>query len=376
MSEEEGGRRPDPVGAQDSQRGRGRRRPSTPVADPQRPGGAPGPRPSDAPIAVVTGAGGFIGRHLVRRLGQDGWRVRAIDRNFDGSRESEGVKRLEVDVRDESALREAFHGARFVFHLASAHLQHGAPAEWYHSVNVEGSRSVIAAAKAAGVARVVHTSSVGIYGHVASPPADEDTPKHPTNDYEHTKLLGETAALELASELGTELVVLRPGWVYGPGCPRTAKLLRTIRRGRFFYVGDGSNLRHPLYVSDAVEAFIVAAHASTERTGRAYIIVGPAPTSVRELVECCAAAQGLEPPRLRLPRGLVRAGLLGNELAFGLLRREPPVSRRSLAFFEHDNAFSGRRAAEELGFRPRVGLEEGVRATVTALESATVGALA
>jgi nucleoside-diphosphate-sugar epimerase len=325
---------------------------------------------SGAPIVAVTGAAGFIGRHLVRRLVLEGWRVRAIDLDPGDGWEDEGVEPLVGDIRDESTLRGMFQGAGVVFHLAAAHLQRGASPDWYHSVNVEGSRSLIAAAAAAGVPRVVHAGSVGIYGHVASPPADEDSPKHPTNDYERTKLLGETAALELAAELGIEVLALRPGWVYGPGCLRTAKLLRTVRRGRFFYIGDGSNLRHPLYVSDAVEAFVLAARAPSGAAGTSYLIVGPAPVSVRELVECCAVSQGRPPPRLRLPRSLVRAGLFGTELAFGLVGRDPPVSRRSLAFFEHSNAFSGRRAAEKLGFHPRVGLEEGIRATLGAREVA------
>jgi dihydroflavonol-4-reductase len=322
-------------------------------------------------IAVVTGAAGFIGRHMVARLVREGWRVRALDiRNEDpapGLPESDLVEWLTVDIRDSAALVPALEGAEVVIHLASAHLQHQAPPDWYSSVNVEGSRTLVRAAATCGVRRFIHASSVGIYGDLSETPADEDAPKNPTNEYERTKLLGEVAALKEARDADLELTILRPGWVYGPGCPRTAKLLRTIRRGRFFYVGRGTNLRHPIHVSDTVRAFVLAIDAASDTTGKPYLVVGPAPVEVRELVETCARIQGAELPRVRLPRPLVSAGLGAVELGFALIRREPPVSRRSLAFFDHDNAFTGAAAAEALGFEAEIGLEEGMRATLAEL---------
>ncbi|MGH9380703.1 MAG: NAD-dependent epimerase/dehydratase family protein [Thermoanaerobaculia bacterium] len=326
------------------------------------------PRDPHPAVAVVTGAAGFIGRHLVRRLVADGWRVRGVDRHpAQAFPESPEIEYHALDIRDAPAMAEAIRGADTVFHLASAHLELRAPRGWYESVNVAGVDTLVAACARQGVRRLVHASSVGVYGHVAHPPADEDAPKHPTSEYERTKLLGEQAALERAEREGVSLVVLRPGWVYGPGCPRTAKLLRTIRRGRFFYAGDGSNLRHPIYVADAVEAFLLAAQAPEPAAGRPYLIVGPRAVTVRELVETCARVQGVAAPIRRLPRPLVRALALAVEMGFRALGRQPPMSRRSLAFFEHDNAFTGRAAEERLGFRPRVELEEGLRATLAAL---------
>ena len=321
-------------------------------------------------VVVVTGAAGFIGRHLVRRLAADGWTVRAVDRVVEGRapglpREDAGeVRWIQLDIRDDEGLAPVLKGADVVLHLASAHLQHGAPADWYESVNVGGSRTLFRAASGAGVRRFVHVSSVGVYGHVESPPVDESGPLEPTNEYERTKLLGEVAVRDAARSSSMELVVLRPGWVYGPGCPRTEKLLRTVRKGRFFFVGKGTNLRHPLYVSEAVEALVRAIDAGVTDAAPPYLVVGPRAVEVRELVEVCARVQGVPVPRLRLPRPLVLGGLLGVELASALARREPPVSRRSLAFFEHDNAFSGDAAARDLGFEARVDLEEGMERTV------------
>ena len=205
---------------------------------------------------------------------------------------------------------------------------------------------------------------------VPDPPADEDAPKHPGNEYERTKLEGETIARREADRRGLDLLVLRPGWVYGPGCPRTEKLLRTIRKRRFVYIGAGDNLRHPIHADDMVEAFALAASAPSTASGRAYLVVGPRAVTVRELVQTCARVQNVSPPTLRLPRTMGVALGRGFELGFGLLRRDPPFSRRSLAFFDNDNAFDGRLAAKHLGFEPGIDLDQGLASTVAALAEA------
>lgn len=340
-----------------------------------------------SPVAVVTGAAGFIGRHLVGRLVADGWRVRALDLNApgvgppgdpptrDGPAGRPGVTWHRVDIRDREALEPNFEGAHTVFHLASAHLEAGAPESWFREVNVDGTLNVARAARRHRVPRMVHVGSVGVYGHVATPPADETGPFNPNNAYERTKLEGERALLAEAAETGT-LAVLRPGWVYGPGCARTERLLRAVARGRFVYVGRGDNLRHPIHVDDAVEAllradrWLEAGAPAPERSSAGdpvFLVVGARAVTVRELVETAARILEVRPARLRLPRLPVRVGLAAVEGAFALLGRTPPVSRRSLAFFENDNAFDGSRARDALGFEPQVALDEGLRQTAVVL---------
>jgi len=324
-------------------------------------------------VAVVTGAAGFVGRHLVAGLVKRGWAVRAVDLRHDESwADQPGVSFVPGDIRDRAALQEIVTGADTVFHLASAHLQVHAAADWYSSVNVDAITPLVEACSNAGVRRMVHTSSVGIYGHVPDPPADEGAPKHPGNEYERTKLEGEIVAMQEARRKGLDLIVLRPGWVYGSGCPRTEKLLRTIRKGRFVYIGGGDNLRHPVHTDDMVEAFDLAAAAPATASDRAYLIVGPRAVTVRELVETCARVQNVSPPRLRLPRTMGVALGRSLELGFGLLHRDPPFSRRSLAFFDNDNAFDGRLAATHLGFEAQIDLDEGMARTAAAMARAGV----
>lgn len=316
---------------------------------------------------VVTGAAGFIGTHLTRALAERGLEVRAVDLAPEPPVAGlHGVRYFREDIRDTDALRPLLQGADTVFHLASAHLQVTADDAHYRAVNVGAAERLVRASADAGVRRFVHTGTVGIYGHVADPPAREDAPTAPGNIYERTKLEGDVAVRGAAAATGLDLIVIRPAWVYGPGCPRMAKLLRGLESGRFLYVGEGRNLRHPVYVDDAVDAFLLAAAAPPELAGRVYLVAGPRYMELRELVETCARVLGVPTPRKRLPRFAVAGLGRVAELVWGLAGREPPISRRSLLFFENDNAFDISAARRDLGFDPRVELEEGVRRTLTA----------
>ena len=316
---------------------------------------------------LVTGAGGFIGSHLTLHLAQLGYDVRALDvRPAPGVLLEEGIAYTRADIRDASALASLLRGVDTVFHLASVHLEVNAAPAQFEAVNVRAVADLVDSCARAGVRRLVHTSSVGIYGHVAQPPAREDSPANPQNTYDRTKLAGERAALRAATDVGLDLVVLRPAWVYGPRCPRTAKLLRTIKKGRFVYVGRGTNLRHPIYVADMMDAYVAAAAAPPTVAGRAYIIAGPRPHSLRDIIGECARAQHVRPPRLAMPRSVAYAMGLTAEWAFAAVRREPPMSRRSLAFFENTTAFDTTLAARELAFRAKIELPDGLDRTVAA----------
>jgi nucleoside-diphosphate-sugar epimerase len=313
---------------------------------------------------LVTGAAGFLGAHLCRRLAAEGHAVVALDVQPTPSQlRLDGVRYVQADLRSPDAWRGALRGADTVFHLASVHLQVNAPESDYRAVNVDAVVRLAEESRSARVRRFVHTSTVGIYGHVQHPPADEDAPRNPTNPYERTKLAGEDALSQAADRLGLDARILRPAWIYGPGCPRTAKLLRSVRRRRFFFIGSGGNLRHPVYVDDMVDALLLASQAPTGAR-RDHVIAGPSAMPLRTLVNECAAALGVAPPRLTLPRPA--ALLLGYAAEAGgrLLGWNPPFSRRTLAFFENDNAFDIGAARRDLGYEPRVGFPEGVRRTL------------
>lgn len=315
---------------------------------------------------MITGAGGFIGSHLVDDQLARGRHVVATDVNVDALHDHPARDRLtavRADLRTADEMRTLLEGVDVVLHLAAAHLDVLKGASYYDDVNVTATRGLAAMAATAGVRRFVHCSSVAVYGPLATLPANEDTRCAPEIVYEKSKLDGESAIRELASKIGLSTVILRPAWVYGPRCPRTRKLIQTIARRRFFFVGTGANLRHPVYITDVAEAFEQAATGIVSEIPTLNI-AGPRAVSLRELVAVIADEVGVSGRIPTFPKPMVSAACVALETVAGLMRREPPFSRRSLKFFTDSSAFETLRAKEVLGFEATTELKEGIRATV------------
>lgn len=314
---------------------------------------------------LITGAGGFIGSHLVNDQLNRGHAVTAVDLNTDTLSplsSHQNLILLEGDFTDRGFLDQHLPEHDVCFHLASAHLETGVDDTYFSQINVQGARDFVERCYKAGVARFVHCSSVGVYGDIKDPPAGEETSCNPDIAYEKTKLAGERAVKDFGRASGYPVVVVRPAWVYGPRCPRTQKLFRTVGKGRFFFVGDGSTLRHPIYIDDMVRGFEVA--ATHERApGEVFIMAGPRAVTLRELVDQIADCLGVPAPRLRLPYSLVLAGCYLLEVAGSVMGREAPFTRRSLKFYTGNTAFRTEKARQVLEFQAQVSLSDGLKRT-------------
>ncbi|HSM57900.1 MAG TPA: NAD(P)-dependent oxidoreductase, partial [Candidatus Sulfomarinibacteraceae bacterium] len=281
---------------------------------------------------LITGGGGFIGRHLVSDQLRREHDVTAIDLHTDALQplaDNPALCIVEGDFTDAGLLDPLLHDQDVCFHLASAHLETGVDDSYFWRVNVDSTRQFVERCHQAGVSRFVHCSSVGVFGNIKNPPADEQTDCQPDIAYEKSKLAGERAVLQYAQQSGYRLTVLRPAWVYGPGCPRTEKLFSTIEKGSFFFVGNGQTLRHAIYIDDMVHAFHLAAQKE-QAVHETFIIAGPRATTLRELVDEIARCVGTPPPRRHLPRAVVWPAVYLLETGFGVLGKEAPFTRRSL----------------------------------------------
>ena len=315
---------------------------------------------------LITGAGGFIGSHLVDSQLDQGHYVRAVDLDLERLRHRAASPCLEMiqgDLTDHGFHKGLVDGIDIVYHLASAHLDVALSAEHYRRVNFEATAALLQSAMRAGVKRFVHCSSVGVMGNVDFPPADETAECHPTNIYEQTKLEGEKAALDFAHRTGSSVVVVRPAWVYGPRCQRTAKLLRTIAKGRFPVFGRGRNMRHPVYISDAIRGLELCAKTQNI-DGEVFIIAGEAPVESRELIQVISTELNVPVQKIHLPVLIGQGAGFTLELLFRLIGRQPPFSRRSMDFFLKHNAYSIDKARQRLGYQPQVDLRTGIRRTI------------
>jgi len=311
----------------------------------------------------ITGAGGFIGGHLVEREYHNGHEVMAVDLHF--SRKpiiSNRVQYIQGDFRDTQLLETYLSNSDLIFHLASVHLQKSIPREQYWSVNVDGIVKLLEYTQKYNVQKFVHVSSVGVYGDIKTPPANEYSECHPLSIYGITKLKGEEAVIEFYSKTRYPVTILRPAWVYGPYCPRTMKLFRSIEKGRFLMIGKGENLRHPIFISDFLDAIDLAVQ-NNMAVGEVILIAGNEILTLAEMIEAFYLVVGKKKSRFHFPLKLAKGLAFVVEKSCGLVGVEPPLSKRSLEFFTVNNAFDISKARRILGFHPKVSFKEGLRMT-------------
>jgi nucleoside-diphosphate-sugar epimerase len=316
---------------------------------------------------LVTGATGFTGGHLAQYLADRGDDVRALVRpksraRFDASLLAKRVVPCDGDLMDADSVRRAADGVDVVYHIAATYREAGQPDSAYRQINVEGTRHVLEAAKASGVKRVVHCSTGGVHGHIARPPANEDAPFNPGDVYQETKLAAEQLAREFGSTNGLDVVVVRPIGIYGPGDRRFLTMFRGLARGRFPMIGDGTPFYHLTFIDDLVEGFRLCGSAPAAK-GRTYILAGPRYTTLEQLVQMVAKELGVAPPKVHLPVWPFWTAGLVCEMICVPLRIEPPIFRRRVDFYTKSRAFDTTRARTEIGFNPKVDLDEGIRRT-------------
>jgi len=312
--------------------------------------------------AFVTGGSGFIGGHLIEFLVGRGFEVRTLVHRSP-LRLPVKVEAVQGDICDKGLLSKAMTGTEILFHLASALGSSLIGRREFHRINALGTECILESARSAGVRRVVHLSSAGVFGAVRKgETAAEPTPPKPITVYDRTKLMGEEAALRFARE-GLDVVVVRPGWAYGPGDRRTFKLIEAVCRGRFIMATRGKGLQTPAYIDDLVKGILLAGEKG--QSGAVYHLAGGEIMTVRNMLEEIAAACGRRLPRLYLPLLPARLAALLLETAFAPLRREPPLSRTKLSFFIHSKPLSIDKARHELGYAPEVDFRSGLARTVS-----------
>ena len=311
---------------------------------------------------LVTGAGGFIGYHLCRGLVDQRHKVIGVDFHFQeeiAHGPQNNFLPVVSDFRNWDLMEELLEKVEVVFHLASAHLRISLPESEYWDINVHSLRPLLELAQRRGVERFVHVSSVGLYGNLETWPANEESPCEPQSVYGMTKLAGEAEVLKYSENNDFPVVIIRPAWVYGPYCPRTLKIYRTLRKGRFIMIGNGENLRHPLYINDMVDSFRIAMERN-EAVGEVFVIAGEEAITTNNLIESFCTVMKLPKPRLRIPYSLGVAIASTCEAFWGLAGKEPPISRRSLEFFDTNNAFDITKAKRLLGFVPKFSFQDGL----------------
>jgi nucleoside-diphosphate-sugar epimerase len=312
-------------------------------------------------LVAVTGAGGFVGQALVRRLSADGVRVRVLTRGGGATAwdDSVEVHRADLLSSDPAALARFAAGADVLYHCAAELSDPGS----MHSVNVVGTHNLLAASNGR-VGRWVQLSSVGVYGGSREGTITEETIPEPGNMYERTKLEADRAVIETCDRQGTAWAILRPAIVFGSTMPSGSvrALLRAIASGRFFFIGrPGATLPY-VHVHDVAYALALCGSAASA-VKQVFNVADPC--TIESFVAEAARLLKCEMPTLRLPEFPIRcaARLLGSLPGFPLtLSRVDALSRRV--------RYPDDRLRERTGFRPIVGWRSGLADLVAAMTAA------
>lgn len=311
--------------------------------------------------AMLTGASGFIGRNLAEALLQQGWSVRLLVHQTLPPK-TERFEIVRGDIRDETGLEAKLEGIDILYHLAAALGGSRIAKKEFFLINSRGTEHILKAAEKAGVKRVIHFSSAGVLGAVAENAAvGEDHPPAPIDVYDKSKREGERIALEFAAS-GLGVVVIRPGWVYGPGDRRTLKLFRAIEKGWFALLAKGRTRQTPIYIDDLIRGVLLCDEKG--RRGEIYHLAGREVLTVREIADMIASILGKKRPRLSLPSLPVRVAAWKLGTFYSLFKKEAPLTPGKLAFFLHPKPLAIGKAAEELGYSPQVNFLEGAARTV------------
>jgi len=311
---------------------------------------------------LVTGANGFLGRHLVAALQERRERVRAL---VLPTEETTWLRARDVavsvgDIRCAESLREPLRGVAGVFHLAGM-MGVWRPLADYKAVNVAGTENVCRAALAAGVSRLVHVSSSIVYGLDRGTVVREGSPLVPFRDpYALTKAEGDRLVQRMIARDNLPAVVVRPDQFFGPGDRlHFGQLADRLRAGRGIVVGSGRNALPLVYVTDVVQG-LLRAFDRDGALGQAYNIGNDQFLTQEGLLRAIAEEIGARPPSLHVPYRALYALAFSAERLSRLARRPPPTTRFGVAFLGTDSRHSIDKARGELGYAPAVPLRDGV----------------
>jgi len=317
--------------------------------------------------ALVTGASGFLGARIVARLRADGVRVRALVRP---GRPSDADERVEGDLRDETVLARAVAGCDWVIH-AGARVSTTGPWEEFESTNVQATEAIIRLAAAAGVTRVVHVSSLSVYavsanGATVTEESAYDDGGGERGFYARSKLAADKLA-RTAMQQGAPVTIIRPGLLYGPGNkPPLAR--RAVALGPLRLLLASRDYLLPLaFVDNVADAIVLAAQREVAR-GRAYTIVDVHARQA-DYARLYRQVGGQRWMAVYVPLRLLRLGLTVAERAAGLAGRRLPISRHQVERTLRSATFVTFRAQHELGWQPRVPIDEALQRSFAAAQT-------
>jgi dihydroflavonol-4-reductase len=313
---------------------------------------------------LVTGATGFTGGALARKLVEQGNHVVALVRKTGNTQALEdlGVELAYGDITDRAAVISAAKNCDIIYHIAAVYRTAGHPDSYYQGVNTTGVQHVVDAALEQQVGRTVHCSTIGVHGDVKELPSNEESPFNPGDIYQLTKLDGEELFAKAMAD-GLCGSIFRPGAIYGPGDMRLLKMFKQIKRGFFPLFGGGKNLYHLSYIDDLTDGIILCGE-HPNAVGQRFILCSNEYGTLKQLSAMIAAELGVKAPSFAPPIGPLMLAAKICESICKPLGIDPPLHTRRVEFFAKSRAFDNSKARSMIGYAPKISTKEGVKRTI------------
>lgn len=321
--------------------------------------------------AVVTGASGLLGRHLVRQLASQGWSVKAVVRDTSDRSTFESLD-VEFHVCDLSHGKldpDVFRGADVVIHAAAA-VTDWAPWTYFVANTIDATRRVCDTMIGAGCRRLVHISTVGVYGRPrTTEPLREDRPHSSIGRwdyYTNSKIEAEKIVWSRQDEHLLDVSVVRPAMLYGRGDRGLiGRVVPLLRQRKIVLLGNPQTTLPLVNVQDVAEATIRAA-TSKAAIGEAFNVVNPEKVTQFDFFNTIAALVGAPPVQRRVPyRWAYAAGLASEIVAHARKSERPPmITRYRVSLFGHPRIYSTDKIQSQLGWEPKISFQEGIRQAV------------
>lgn len=319
----------------------------------------------DGPV-LVTGATGFLGQHLVRRLLDLGQQVRATGRSLRIGLElrAGGADFRPVDLRDLAGMIAAMEGVEAVVHSGALSTVWGSRRD-FHAINVGGTENVIAACLQHRVKRLIYVSSPSVMTRAEAQwnlKESDPLPDEHVSLYSETKRLGEDVVRQAANASTLETVILRPKAIYGPGDTAIfPRLIKAASKGRLPIVGDGDTVTNLTHVRDVVQAILLAL-TSKKAAGNTYVITGGEEVRIWDVISEIVTRSGYEAPRRKIPinRAMRIASVLEWVWRTFRLPGEPPLTTYTAGILGLSQTYDISAARRDLGYEPSVPLSEGI----------------
>lgn len=330
----------------------------------------------DGSCCLVTGSAGFVGRNLVQALLERGCVVHGFD-VAEPPFTHENLRWYRGDIRNEDQVREACEGVETIFHTAAMiETFTYAPkslVELVRSVNIDGTRTLLRAARQTKVGRLVHTSSIVTASGDQHRGTTEAVPYSSAPDlYATTKVASEQLVLDANGEAGLHTCAIRPGGIYGPGERKTivGPLMEALKQGNpLLLFGDGSTRMDYTYIDNLVDAQLRAAERLFDGSpvcGQAYFVTDGDPVNTGRFSQMLLESMDLDARTIRLPGLVVRAIAATGERVYQVIGKpKPPVSLVDVKLCLRDSFFSIDKARRDLEYQPLVDTREGLKRTAT-----------